>query len=184
MNASKTSLRPRSSRLTTLGLIGLVVVFAALAGLAGQCGEAEKPKAWTATPKGFVQSPEGQFVYRALSPDGSVIGIRHRLNEQEGDLDFWTEVFELEMVQGKGYKLISKSDVQSRDDVDGRLMVFEYAQGDTPYHYELALYVTPKSLVSVEAATELANLERYKGGFEAARAELNATLGDPKDSKR
>jgi len=178
----ETSSRPRSAR--NILLLGLALVFAALTSLAGQCGEPrEAPVTWTATPKGFVQSPEGQFVYRALSPDGSVIGIRHRLNEQEGDLDFWTEVFELEMVNGKGYKELAKSDVTSKDGVKGRLMTFEYAQGDPPYHYELALYVTPKSLVSVEAATELASLDRYKVGFESARAELNAKLGDPKDER-
>ena len=147
-----------------------VAVLGALLVLAG-CGEKE----WTRTPDGFVKvEGSSPFVYKAVAPDGSTIGIRYRENEEEGSLAFWREVFELELVQGKGYRLAGTTDVTSGDGVPGKLMMFEFAPGDTPYHYGLALYVTPKSIVTVETATELAKLERYRAAFEAARRDLKA----------
>ena len=146
-----------------------VAVLGALLVLSG-CGEKE----WTRTPDGFVKVDVAPFAYKAVAPDGSTIGIRYRENEEEGSLAFWREVFELELVQGKGYRLAGTSDVTSGDGVPGKLMTLEFAPDDTPYHYGLALYVTPKSIVTVETATELAKLERYKAAFEAARRDLKA----------
>ncbi len=135
-------------------------------------------KEWTRTPDGFVKVDVSPFAFKAVAPDGSTIGIRYRENEEEGSLAFWREVFERELVQGKGYRLAGTTDVTSGDGVPGKLMTFEFAPDDTPYHYGLALYVTPESIVTVETATELAQLERYKAAFDAARRELKAKAGE------
>ena len=133
---------------------------------------------WTTTPEGFVEIEQAPFEYKAVSPDGSVIAIRHRPNEEKGDLDYWAEVFELELVDAKGYRLAEKSDVKSADGVLGRLLSFELAQGTIPFHYGLAIYVTDESIVTLETATELASLERYAEAFDEARKGLNARAGD------
>jgi hypothetical protein len=146
----------------------------ALLALPSGCGDKE----WTRTPDGFVKVDDGAFAYKAVSPDGSTIAIRHRGNEEEGSLAFWAEVFELELVQAQGYKLAAKAGATSADGVPGTMMTFELAQGDTPYHYGLALYVTPKSIVTVETATELSRLNRYQAAFDAARRALKARAAE------
>jgi hypothetical protein len=138
------------------------------------CGEKE----WTRTPDGFVKVEDATFAYKALSPDGSVIAVRHRPNTEEGSLAFWAEVFTRELVEAKGYRAAGTADVTSADGVAGRLLRFEVAVGDLPYHYGLALYVTPKSIVTVETATELSLLARYLPAFDAARADLKAKAAE------
>jgi hypothetical protein len=127
---------------------------------------------WTKPPEGFVKVAAGGFEWKAVAPDGSAIGVRYRQNGEEGSLAFWTEVFQLELVQAKGYRLGETTDVQSADGVPGKLLTFEFAQSDTPYHYGLAVFATKKSIVTVETATELRQLPRYAPAFEAARREL------------
>ncbi|MBI5499035.1 MAG: hypothetical protein HY907_02255 [Deltaproteobacteria bacterium] len=149
----------------------------ALAFVAAGCPRHEAE--WTRTPDGFVKiSGPDAFAWRAVSPDGSAIAVRHRANEEEGSLAFWSEVFERELVEAKGYRLAGKSDVTSADGVAGKLLQLEFAQSDTPYHYGLAVYVSAKSIVTVETATELERLERYRPAFEAARRELRAKAAE------
>jgi hypothetical protein len=153
------------------GLLGVAL-------LLGLAGAGCPKKEWADAPEGFVEVKDGRFVFKAVAPDGSTIAVRHRGNPEEGDLDFWTEVFELEMVDGQGYRAAGKSDLQSGDGVAGRLLRFEYAAGDVPYHYGVALYVTGKSIVTVETAAELEKLPRYESAFEAVRTRINARAGD------
>lgn len=134
---------------------------------------------WVATPDGFVEIEQYGFVYKAVSPDGSVIAVRHRDNEQEGDLEFWSEVFEREMVEGKGYRLVEEQQVTSGDGVSGTHLQLEYAhEGDTPFHYGLTVFVTEESIVTVETATELERHDDYAGAFEKARGSVTVRAAE------
>ena len=135
--------------------------------LLGGCHE------WTETPEGFVEVDSKGVDYKAVTPEGAVIVIRHRDNDEEGDLDFWSEVFELEMVKAKGYKVVDKGEVSSADGTVGSVLLFEYAQGQTPYHYGLTVFVRDDLIVTVETATELDNYERREEAFEHARENTN-----------
>jgi|SRR5690606_15751592 len=150
-------------------LIGGLVLLALIGGLVWYFNQAPE---WTEVPEGFVEVDDARFAWKAVSPDGSVIAIRTRPNEGEGGLEFWREVFELEMVEGKGYRLVETEDVVSADGVDGSAMRFEFAQGDTPFHYGLAVYVTSEWIVTLETATELEALDQYAEAFDSARGAL------------
>ena len=163
----------RSGFSRVAGLSFFVLVLVGVAVWVAMCSETDP---WAKAPEGFVEVQEGPFVFKAVSPDGSVIGVRHRLNKEEGDLAFWLEVFELEMVDAKGYKLEEKREVRSADGVDGVLMRFAYAQGDTPFHYGLAVFVTEKTIITLETATELGELERYNAAFEEALESVQVKL--------
>jgi hypothetical protein len=148
------------------------VTLAALLALGGNCQQQQNQKGWTDTPKGFVEVAASPFAYKAVSPDGSSIAVRHRPNQEKGDLAFWSEVFERQFVEVNGYRLIEKEELVSEDGVPGQLMTFEYAPDELPYHYSIAIFVSELSLVSLETATELSKLTRYDEAFSAARKSL------------
>ncbi len=150
----------------------LPVAVAALLSVASLCQEPER-QPWTQTPEGFVIASLGaHYEYKAVSPDGSALGVRFRENTEQGSLSYWTEVFLLEMVEAKNYRLIAKKDVTSADGVPGQALTFEVAQGNVPYHYGLAVFVTEKSIVTLESGTELEALSRYEAAFSSALAAL------------
>lgn len=156
-------------------LLAFVMCFA-LVSLATKCEPEpeEEPPAWmTEVPEGFVEvDPQRPHVWRAVAADGSAVGVRYRANEEAGALDFWVEVFEREMTLGKGYRLARTTEVTSSDGVAGKVLMLELAEEDRPYHYGLAIYVTEDSIVTVETATELADLERYTPVFDKARSNV------------
>lgn len=155
-------------------LAGLILM-ALLATLpAFKCSE--DPQKFSTVPEGFVDTPTRHFPFRAVAPDGTTIGVKERPNNEEGSLDYWREVFELEMVEGKGYKLTHTTDVTSKDGVPGKLMSFEVAHNETPFVYQLALYVTDKTIITVEAGAELARIERYQDAFNQVRNNLEVSV--------
>lgn len=159
--------------LTLISGLVLLVMLAVGTQLAVKCSEEPTPPSWSSVPEGFVNQPSGHFPFRAVAPDGTVIAVRERANEAKGDLDYWTEVFRLEMTEGKGYKLVETADVKSSDGVAGKLMRFEVAQDEIPFAYQLALYVTEKTIISVEAGVELARIDHYGAAFDTVRKDLD-----------
>lgn len=142
-------------------------VLLALAMLLGACRVSE-----VRTPNGFVALDEDDIQWRdyewkAVSPDGAVVVVRERDNNEEGSLDFWAEALEREIIERQGYKLIDKGPVQGRN-VKGTQLNFEALYGGQPYFYSVAVFTDEDSIVTVETAASAEVWERHKDALQKA----------------
>jgi hypothetical protein len=177
--------------LSWLALLSLLCV----ALLGSQCNAPPPPAArtWTDTPQGFVEVQTYNMRYKAVSPDGAVIGVRSRPNDEKGDLAFWLEVFNREMTEGKGYLPapskpdaptdLAALDIQSADGVPGKLLSFSVPDDRSPYRYQLALFISADHIITFESLCEEASCDRHAPAFAAALKTLRATTDDPQKSK-
>ena len=85
----------------------LIVAAALLAGCASFTLE---------TPPGMIELKEqGTYAYRAMTPDGVVLGIRVVDDAQKTDVAFWVEAVTLHMKELSGYALLTTADVSTAD---------------------------------------------------------------------
>jgi hypothetical protein len=118
------------------------------------------------TPPGMVEiEAEGAYAYRALAPEGVVMGIRV-VDAHRGDLDFWTRATGLRMEQLNGYVLLGAADVRSRDGAPGRELRFGHDENGKPYLYTVRLYVTPPRLIVVETGGPKDVVLRYQSSLD------------------
>ncbi|MGA2451666.1 MAG: hypothetical protein ABTD50_23670 [Polyangiaceae bacterium] len=104
---------------------------------------------------------EGTYAYRALAPEGVVVGIRV-VDSHRGDLEFWTRATELRMRQLNGYALLGTADVRSRDGTPGRELRFGHDEKGKPYLYAIRVYVTQPRLIVVETGGPKEVVVRYQ----------------------
>lgn len=104
------------------------------------------------TAPGFVElENQGEFAYRATTPEGVVVAVRVVEDEKRGDLGFWTEALTLRMRDVSGYALLEASDVTSADGTKGRLLKFGHDEDNKPFAYWLAVFPAQNRLFLVEA---------------------------------
>ncbi len=130
-----------------------------LAGLAG-CGRPFDIK----TPPGFVEleNQEPDFAYRALSPEGVVVGVRVMSLDNQGDLDFWARAVTLRMRQLNGYALLESVPVASRDGTKGTELRFGHDEGGKPYLYRIRLFLAQGRLFVVETGGSQLDMASYQ----------------------
>ena len=85
-----------------------------------------------------------RYDYRAIAPEGVVVGVKVVDIGDKGDLAFWTRATSLRMRQLDGYALLGTGDVKSRDGMAGRELRFGHDEGGKPYLYTLRVYVKKK----------------------------------------
>lgn len=103
------------------------------------------------TAPGFVElENQGDYAYRATTPEGVIVGVRVIDDEKRGDLGFWTRALVLQMHDVSGYALIGTSDVTALDGTPGKLLKFGHDEDNKPYSYWLALYMAQGRLFLVE----------------------------------
>jgi hypothetical protein len=119
-------------------------------------------------PEGFVpvDTLGGDFRGRAISSDGVVIAIRERTNEPGGSLDFWSAVVKKELVENQGYA------VRSEKALGGGQAILFLAPRERTTAYYVALFVTPRRIVTVEVAGPEREVERDLPGLEEYIAKL------------
>jgi len=141
------------------GLLGL----AAVAGLAG-CGRPFDIK----TANGLVEldNQEPEYGFRAMAPEGVVMGVRVIDTSGHGDLEFWTRATTLRMRQLDGYALLGTADLKTRDGTPGHELRFGHDEKGKPYLYSLRILVKGKRLFLVETGGPQAEVERYKGALD------------------
>ncbi len=115
-----------------------------------------------ATPPGFVELEDrySSSEYRATTADGVVIGIRAFDNNPKGERAFWVRAIENRMRDSGGYALLEKRDVKNRGGLTGTELRFGHDEGDEPYLYRLAVFVTDDRVFIVEAGGQRAQMER------------------------
>lgn len=123
------------------GLIGLLLMVAA-------CGRPFDVH----TAPGFVElENQGEFAYRATTPEGVVVAVRVVDDEKRGDLSFWTEALTLRMRDVNGYALLETTDVTSNDGTKGKLLKFGHDEDNKPFAYWLAVFPAQNRLFLMEA---------------------------------
>jgi hypothetical protein len=85
-----------------------------------------------------------RYDYRAIAPEGVVVGVKVVDIGDKGDLAFWTRATSLRMHQLDGYALLGTSGVKSRDGMEGRELRFGHDEAGKPYLYTLRIYVKKK----------------------------------------
>jgi hypothetical protein len=115
-----------------------------------------------ATPPGFVELEDrySSSEYRATTADGVVVGIRAFDNNPKGERAFWVRAIENRLRDTGGYALLEKRDVRNRGGLTGTELRFGHDEGDEPYLYRLAVFVTDDRVFIVEAGGQRAQMER------------------------
>ncbi len=114
-----------------------------------------------------------RYDYRAIAPEGVVVGVRAVDVGKKGDLAFWTRATELRMRQLDGYALLGTGDVKSRDGTPGREMRFGHDEGGKPYVYAVRIFVKGGRLFYVETGGPRAEVAKYQASLDWMQASLS-----------
>jgi hypothetical protein len=135
------------------------------------------------TPPGLVEldDQEPTYEYRAIAPEGVVVGVKVVDVGKKGDLAFWTRATSLRMHQLDGYALLGESDVKSRNGIPGHEMRFGHDQNGKTYVYTLRVFVKNKScflcsgarLFIVESGGPKEQVARYQQSLDWTEASLS-----------
>ena len=126
-------------------------------------------------PSGFVNLDDDRLPHEAgqksVSADGAIILLRERDNEPEGNLAFWSEALQREIVEGRGYELVDKSNLSGAR-IPGVVFQFKGTYSGVPYRYDVALYVRDDIIVTIETAAPEESYDAHSAAFEEARRSL------------
>jgi hypothetical protein len=103
-------------------------------------------------PEGFVPVEPGAYLWRAMSAEGVVLGLRSFVRDPEGEAAFWTKVVRRELESGRGYAFESEEAIAG-----GRALLF--AGPDASYW--IALFLTARGLWTFEAGGPRADLAAH-----------------------
>lgn len=104
------------------------------------------------TPPGFaVLDDQKEYVYRASSADGVVIGVRAEKNDPQGNLDFWSEVLNQKLRQMGYAPEGAAAEVRTAGGLAGREMKFTAKRAGRPHRFWIAVFVTEGRVWVVEA---------------------------------
>jgi hypothetical protein len=138
----------------------LLAAFALSALGATACGRPFDVK----TAPGFIELDDQapSYDYRAMTPEGVVMGVRALDVDDKGDLAFWARAITLRFRQANGYALVGTSDVESRDKTAGKELDFGHDESGKPYTYRVRLFRSQNRLFIAEAGGTKEQMERYK----------------------
>lgn len=103
-------------------------------------------------PQGYVKVDDHEYRFRAVSADGSAMGLRIEENPENGDLTFWDKAIQRQMVEIKGYRLAARREIKSRSGRDGVEFMFEYRRDGADFTYLVSLFVQGREIRIFEAA--------------------------------
>lgn len=146
-------------------VIASAILFAASAFAAG-CG----PHVTMQTPPGFaVLDKQEEYLYRATSAEGVVVGVRVEKNEPKANLDFWADALDRQL-RRTGYVPDGKpADVRAAGGLAGREIKYTREQSGRPYRFWLTVFVTDDRVWVVEAGGDADRFkERAQQGVQKA----------------
>ena len=135
----------------------LSILLLVTSALATACG----PSVAVQTPPGFAVLPkQTEYIYRAANADGVVLAVRVEENKPTGNLDFWSEALDRQLLN-VGYKADGKAeDVKSVSGIPGRRMKYTRENQGRTYRYWMTVFVTDTRVFCVEAGGDQ---DRFKG---------------------
>jgi hypothetical protein len=114
-------------------------------------------------PEGFAEIKGGDR-YRAISPEGMLLGVRTVKNYPKKDLDFWAEALRNQL-EKEGYKLISGDETFQVGERKGVLYEWGVPLGNESYIYLTAIVVMENRIAIAEAGGEHTVYRRYKNAI-------------------
>lgn len=121
---------PRSDRVRALRVL---VVGLALSALAAGCATLELPERFLVVERGVGE-------VKAITPDESKVWLRD-FEEAGGDLAFWSEALEGDLVNNRGYVLLEKKAITDGAGKAGNELLFETQAMGRPVRYLIAVFV-------------------------------------------
>lgn len=119
------------------------------------------------TAPGFIElAGQGEYAYRATTPEGVVVAVRVVEDEERADVDFWAKAVTLQMRDVSGYALLSSKDVESRDGTKGKELRFGHDEDKKPYEYVVQIYAAQSRLFVVEAGGAKDQMDRAKASVD------------------
>jgi hypothetical protein len=148
-------------------------IFFSLVLLSAGCGS----KVAIKTPSGFAdvtEQSEGGYDYRATSADGVVIAVKRIKREpRNAEPSFWYQAVENQLRQKGGYARLSSNPVKSADGVEGLQIVFGHDQNGHPFLYNVAVFLTPKTIVVAEFGGRKDKVDEHAAGLTASLQSLS-----------
>jgi len=132
------------------------------------------------TAPGLVELDDQEhYEYRAIAPEGVVVGVKVVDIGQKGDLAFWARAATLRIRQLDGYAMLGAADVKTRDGTTGRELRFGHDEGGKPYLYTLRVFVKHKGwpsgssrLFLVETGGPKDEVSRYQQALDWMQSSL------------
>lgn len=168
-------MRPTQSTASVSWSLLAVAAACAFVGTAlGGCGRPFKIN----TANGLVELPEpgGDYAYRAIAPEGVVMGVR-TIEIGVGDLAFWTKAVTLHFRQVNGYALERTADVRSADGMPGKELSFGHDENGKPFLYRVRLFTAQDRLYVAEAGGAKEPMTQYRDSVDAMFASLRVRCG-------
>jgi hypothetical protein len=133
------------------------------------------PSVTMATPAGFaVLQGQQEYVYRATSAEGVVLGVRAEKNEPQGNLDFWADALD-QKLRHVGYVADgAPADVRTRTGLAGREAKYTREENGRKYRFWIAVFVTDTRVWVVEAGGDA---DRFKEKAQLAVQKAIESLG-------
>lgn len=125
-------------------------------------------------PTGYVEVKNVYgYDYKAVSAQGNVFALTSRDNPAgAGDLTFWSQAVEHQKVAIDGYRLEKREEIKAASGLAGTLFDLRVGSGSAEYTYLLALYVSPRTIYTVEAGGPSKRIETDRAAITRAMASL------------
>jgi hypothetical protein len=154
-------------RTSATPVIVALVVLVALVALAG-CRPFD-----IKTPPGMIELEKtDDYAYRAMTPEGVVVGVRFIKDAGKADVPFWTRAVSLHMKELSGYALTETKDATARDGSKGQELHFGHDESGKPYTYVVRVFVKDNHLFVAEAGGTKEEMDRAKQTVEWTLATL------------
>ena len=126
-------------------------------------------------PKNYLQLERAAwpYEYQAVSTEDCRLAARTIENPEKGGLDFWSKAIHNQMVQAKGYTLVSQSPVETRGGWKGHEFLFSTHSNGVEFDYLIALFPIGDKIYLAEAGGERHLLEPDLAGLRTAITTLH-----------
>ena len=117
------------------------------------------------TPAGFarVQDPPSPYIYKAVSGDDVIVGVRKVTNNPRGNLEFWKDLLPKKLTYAKGYTFKNQEDLKTAGGLAGTLFTFTTPGSDgRTYAYLLFLAPDGDDLWLIEAGGPVETVRKYR----------------------
>jgi hypothetical protein len=127
------------------------------------------------TPDGFAELDDNDdYGYRATSAEGVVLAVRKEDNDPKGGLDFWSTAVKNDL-SARGYQLAKTKSIKSKNGVAGQELRYETVRSGRPNVLWVAVFVSGKHVIVVEAGGDVAHFEKSEDKVEAAIENLEVS---------
>ncbi len=92
-------------------------------------------------PEDFLRIHRSPSQIKLMAADESKLWVRDFDDDDQGDLQFWSQALREDFVENRGYTLIEEGTVKDPGDREGREWLFETTTHGQPYRYLVTLFV-------------------------------------------